>query len=319
MLLDQDYNLKLADFGFSSSISINETHKGTNGYKAPEIHLGEKYSGASVDLFASGVILFIMHTGHPPFLLPSGADPYYKYIAQNLIHNFFGKHAKLLLQTTEGKEPFSEDFMNLVATMLLPKPCMRLAISEIKSHPWFLGKVATPEEVKAEIHMRLKLTEKGFAMDHIPNSQAATDIITEYSHRSLLLHSLSGDETDDGREVDRHAAKYCDIQSQFTKFFSTTPAEELFNCLACFAKRMTTDIKFHKKSYKARLSISKKNLLGGEETIKLVGKVLTVSGKDEDQFCVEFKKVSGDLLVFNELFKEAKMYFAGHVNVSQEG
>ena len=96
MLLDKDFNLKLADFGFSSSKPINETHKGTNGYKAPEIHLGEWYSGAAVDLFAAGVILFIMHTGHPPFVLPSGTDPYYKYISQNLISNFFTKHAKTL-------------------------------------------------------------------------------------------------------------------------------------------------------------------------------------------------------------------------------
>ena len=81
LLLDDNFSLKLADFGFSSSKPLNETHKGTNGYKAPEIHLGEWYSGAGVDLFAAGVILFIMQTGHPPFLLPSGTDPYYKYIA----------------------------------------------------------------------------------------------------------------------------------------------------------------------------------------------------------------------------------------------
>ncbi len=45
MLLDEDFNLKLADFGFSSYESLNITHKGTNGYKAPEIHLGEWYAG----------------------------------------------------------------------------------------------------------------------------------------------------------------------------------------------------------------------------------------------------------------------------------
>jgi len=43
MLLDENFNLKLADFGFSSTKAVNESHKGTNGYKAPEIHLGGKY------------------------------------------------------------------------------------------------------------------------------------------------------------------------------------------------------------------------------------------------------------------------------------
>ena len=96
LLLDENFNLKLADFGFSTTKPLNNTHKGTNGYKAPEIHLGEWYSAPAVDLFAAAVILFIMHTGHPPFLLPSGDDPFYKYIAQNLIHNFFSKHSKSL-------------------------------------------------------------------------------------------------------------------------------------------------------------------------------------------------------------------------------
>jgi len=45
IMLDDQFNLKLADFGFSSSKAQNETRKGTDSYMAPEIHLGHKYSG----------------------------------------------------------------------------------------------------------------------------------------------------------------------------------------------------------------------------------------------------------------------------------
>jgi len=38
------------------------TQLGTHSYMAPEIHLGKPYKGEHVDLFAAGIILFIMLT-----------------------------------------------------------------------------------------------------------------------------------------------------------------------------------------------------------------------------------------------------------------
>lgn len=48
------------------------TYLGTESYMAPEIHLKLPYSGASIDLFAAAIILFIMYVGSPPF---SKAEP----------------------------------------------------------------------------------------------------------------------------------------------------------------------------------------------------------------------------------------------------
>ena len=76
MMLDSNFNLKLADFGFSSNQALNESKKGTDGYMAPEIYKGETYSGQSVDLFATGIILFIMVAQHPPFASASSKDPH---------------------------------------------------------------------------------------------------------------------------------------------------------------------------------------------------------------------------------------------------
>ncbi len=49
--------------------------------------------------------------------------------------------------------------MNLIATLFLPKACMRISLSEIKAHPWYTGDVATQEEVIAEMTARLKVFE----------------------------------------------------------------------------------------------------------------------------------------------------------------
>lgn len=68
LLFDADYNLKVADFGFAAPVDGRDgqgylrTKLGTESYMAPEINMKRAYSGASVDLFASGIILFIMLT-----------------------------------------------------------------------------------------------------------------------------------------------------------------------------------------------------------------------------------------------------------------
>lgn len=69
LLFDKNFDLKMADFGFATVLSKysnpNEykklkTYCGTRTYMAPEINLRLNYNGTAVDLFASGVILFIM-------------------------------------------------------------------------------------------------------------------------------------------------------------------------------------------------------------------------------------------------------------------
>jgi len=68
VLYDSNFNLKIADFGFAAPISGRDgsgyckTKLGTESYMAPEIHAKRPYIGASVDLFACAIILFIMVT-----------------------------------------------------------------------------------------------------------------------------------------------------------------------------------------------------------------------------------------------------------------
>jgi len=70
LLLSHDYELKIADFGFAAPIEGKdgkgnlETYLGTMNYMAPEIHLKLPYDGRQVDIFAAGVILFMMVSAH---------------------------------------------------------------------------------------------------------------------------------------------------------------------------------------------------------------------------------------------------------------
>lgn len=69
ILLDNDLNLKLADFGFAcyKNIDCLKSYRGTMTYMAPEIKEGKQYNGTQVDLFSFAVILFIIVQGIFPF------------------------------------------------------------------------------------------------------------------------------------------------------------------------------------------------------------------------------------------------------------
>jgi serine/threonine protein kinase len=60
---------------------------------APEIHAGMPYNGASVDVFACGIIMFIIYAGHPPFKKADLSDPNYRLIYKNREDLFWKGHS----------------------------------------------------------------------------------------------------------------------------------------------------------------------------------------------------------------------------------
>jgi serine/threonine protein kinase len=139
VLYDSNFNLKIADFGFAAPITGKDgsgtlkTKLGTESYMAPEIHMRKPYSGASVDLFATGIILFIMYTQHPPFTRAEPSDPFYRLLCANRADLFWKAHSK---NKPNGADFFSEEFKALINSMLSFDPAQRPSMEDIKSHPW---------------------------------------------------------------------------------------------------------------------------------------------------------------------------------------
>ena len=80
-MLDDQNNIKIIDFGFSTCIPNDKKIKifcGTPSYMAPEIVQKKEYDGKAVDMWALGVLLFAMLTGTFPFRGISEQDLYYK-------------------------------------------------------------------------------------------------------------------------------------------------------------------------------------------------------------------------------------------------
>jgi len=103
---------------------------------APELLLGLGYSGHAVDLFASGIILFVMYTGTPAFSLAVPSDPHYKKMCTNKHKVFWGAHSR---GKPGGTKFFSDAFKDLMNSMMAFDPKQRLSLEDIKAHSWYNG------------------------------------------------------------------------------------------------------------------------------------------------------------------------------------
>ena len=137
ILLDENFNIKIVDFGFIHSTTgrdnsgFNWTMKGTKAYMAPEILAFKPYLATVSDLFSLGVILFIMRAGHPCYALAREEDRYYAKIVNHNANNFWEAHEK-----NKPAGHFSDEFKQIVTSLLSFEPSQRPSILEIAGHAW---------------------------------------------------------------------------------------------------------------------------------------------------------------------------------------
>ena len=68
MLMDDTKNIKVIDFGFATtSLKPLNVFCGTPNYMAPEIVAKKEYLGAPADIWACGIVLYVMLAGKFPF------------------------------------------------------------------------------------------------------------------------------------------------------------------------------------------------------------------------------------------------------------
>jgi serine/threonine protein kinase len=151
ILMDSDFNMKLADFGFATRDKKSKSRKGTFGYMAPEVLAHHHYDCKQHDLYGAAVILFIMTTQHPPFIRAEPSDKYFKKIYDGNWNKFWEVH---------DEEKLSASFIDLMTKMLAFNPHERLTMKQIKEHEWFNGPVPSSEDIKAAFEDRLSLMKK---------------------------------------------------------------------------------------------------------------------------------------------------------------
>jgi carbon catabolite-derepressing protein kinase len=124
LLLDENLNVKIADFGLSNIMTDGnflKTSCGSPNYAAPEVISGKLYAGPEVDVWSCGVILYVLLCGRLPF-----DDDY--------IPALFKKIATGNYYTPPYLSPGA---VRLIRRMLVVNPVQRITIQEIRQDPWF--------------------------------------------------------------------------------------------------------------------------------------------------------------------------------------
>ena len=122
ILLDENDNIKIADFGFARWMCTDttETSCGSPHYVSPEIVKGIPYDGRKADIWSCGVILYALLSGRLPF-----DDPSYRNLIQKV-------------KTGQYRMPdFPAEIKDLISRMLQVDPNKRITIEQIKHHKAF--------------------------------------------------------------------------------------------------------------------------------------------------------------------------------------
>ncbi|EPQ01834.1 Serine/threonine-protein kinase SIK2 [Myotis brandtii] len=201
LLLDNNMNIKIADFGFGNFFKSGEllaTWCGSPPYAAPEVFEGQQYEGPQLDIWSMGVVLYVLVCGALPF-----DGPTLPILRQRVLEGRF-------------RIPYfmSEDCEHLIRRMLVLDPSKRLTIAQIKEHKWMLIEVPVQRPVL------------------YPQGQENEPSIGEFNEQVLrLMHSLGIDqqktiESLQNKSYNHFAAIYYLLVERLKSHRSSFPVEQ---------------------------------------------------------------------------------------------
>lgn len=149
LLLDDHLNVKIADFGLSNIMTDGnflKTSCGSPNYAAPEVISGKLYAGPEVDVWSSGVILYVMLCGRLPF-----DDEFIPALFRKISNGVYTLPNYL-----------SEGAKRLLTRMLVVNPLNRITIHEIIEDDWFKQNIEDyllPPDLSKTKHNKIELDD----------------------------------------------------------------------------------------------------------------------------------------------------------------
>jgi serine/threonine protein kinase len=121
-----NYDVKLGDFGLSryfSSALMMHTRVGTPLYVAPEVLMNKGY-GPGVDMWAVGVLTYILLSGKPPFPCDNMS-----LLFQCIMSGTYSFQDLAWVRITSAAKDF-------IKQLLFVEPSLRLTAARALEHPW---------------------------------------------------------------------------------------------------------------------------------------------------------------------------------------
>lgn len=173
--------VKLADFGLAIEVQGEQQawfgFAGTPGYLSPEVLKKEPY-GKPVDIWACGVILYILLVGYPPFW----DEDQHRLYAQIKAGAYDYPSPEWDTVTPEAK--------NLINQMLTVNPAKRITAAEALKHPW----ICQRERVASVVHRQetVDCLKKFNARRKLKGAILTTMLATRnFSSRSIINKKTS--------------------------------------------------------------------------------------------------------------------------------
>jgi len=133
-----NFELKLLDFGFSAKLGQKLNHfVGSPLYNAPELFLSQPHDGTKSDIYALGVVLYVLLCDS----FPKDGESYLELMKQVTDQN----------STIVYPPSLSPEVVDLIDKMLRFSPDERITLSEIKHHHWIRNSSATPKRTKSSL------------------------------------------------------------------------------------------------------------------------------------------------------------------------
>ncbi|KAF2485346.1 kinase-like domain-containing protein [Neohortaea acidophila] len=189
LLLDEQLNVKIADFGLSNIMTDGnflKTSCGSPNYAAPEVISGKLYAGPEVDVWSCGVILYVLLVGRLPF-----DDDYIPALFKKIAQGNYNVPSYL-----------SSGAVRLIRKMLQVNPMQRITIQEIRQDPWFTKDL--PEYLTPPVEEFIETgIDPNKAIDPRDLAKGKPVVVQEKLHQSVVgkLGKTMGYAPDDVQEA----------------------------------------------------------------------------------------------------------------------
>merc|ERR1712113_681564 len=145
------------------------------------------YLGEKVDVWASGLVIFIMLAGFPPLEKADLTDWYFKRLHRGQLDSFWKMH--------ERSANFSRQAKSLIEGMLEPDAKKRFTLAQALAHPWFsICKLLTNSQLLLKMQPRGDVVERAKLVELRRNRERPTNHqLDPYAEDVYRSHSLDNE------------------------------------------------------------------------------------------------------------------------------
>lgn len=159
LLIGADFQLKIADFDLAYFTQDSKIiSSGTEFFRAPELRSGWCRNPAAADVYAAGVLLFVLKCGgvipHAEDNLCEGVHLFE--LLESNPEEFFSQHMEI-----QGRDLnfFDDDFKELFTGMMRQDPKDRITLEDVMKSKWYNEPVYSKQELRGKMKEILNLAQ----------------------------------------------------------------------------------------------------------------------------------------------------------------